>query len=85
MKTIETTGVINDSNIITINKNIAVKYLNKSVRLFILLQDNEKDTDDIDEQLWLKIVSKNSAFDFLHDEDEDIYSITDGKPFNNEI
>ena len=85
MKTIETTGIINDSNIIKINENISVKYLNKSVRLFILLQDNEKDTDDIDEQLWLKSVSKNSAFDFLHDEDENIYSITDGKPFNNEI
>jgi hypothetical protein len=32
-------------------------------------------------QEWLNAVANNSAFDFLKDPEEDIYTITDGKPF----
>ncbi len=38
--------------------------------------------EDIDESEWLQAAAKNPAFDFLEDPAEDIYSITDGKPFN---
>lgn len=31
---------------------------------------------------WLQAASKNEAFDFLNDPDEDIYSLRDGKPFD---
>jgi hypothetical protein len=39
---------------------------------------------DIDEQVWLHSLATNPAFNFLHDEAEDIYSLTDGKPITNE-
>ncbi len=38
--------------------------------------------DEPEEALWLKAVSKNPVFDFLKAPEEDIYSLTDGKPFN---
>ena len=47
----------------------------KIVKVFILLEENEE-TD------WLSTVSVNPAFDFLNDEQEDIYTVNDGKPFN---
>ena len=33
----------------------------------------------------MKAASGNEVFDFLNDEDEDIYTLEDGKPFQNEI
>ena len=39
----------------------------------------------IDEMLWLRAASRNPAFAFLADPEEDIYSITDGQPFHDEI
>ena len=49
------------------------------VRVLILLDDN---LDIDDEKLWVNSISTNPAFDFLKDKSEDIYSITDGEPFN---
>ena len=34
---------------------------------------------DISEKEWLQSVASNPVFDFLADDDEDIYSISDGK------
>jgi hypothetical protein len=39
-------------------------------------------TDEIDEQKWLKAAAGNPVFDFLKDPEEDIYTLADGKPFN---
>lgn len=38
--------------------------------------------DEITEQEWLKAASSNPVFDFLKDPEEDIYTLSDGKPFN---
>lgn len=51
----------------------------KSVRVLIMLADEVEDGDD--EQLWLKSISNNPAFDFLAEEAENIYSASDGEPF----
>jgi len=64
--------------------NLKIEYpLNKknsNVRVLILLDDDYLNPDD--EKLWLQSISKNPAFDFLNDPDEDIYSIKNGEPFN---
>lgn len=39
-------------------------------------------SDEPEEAFWLKTVSKNPVFDFLKGPEEDIYSLIDGKPFN---
>lgn len=38
--------------------------------------------DEIDEQAWLQAAASNPVFDFLKDPEEDIYTLADGKPFN---
>ncbi len=53
----------------------------KRVRVIVLSAMD----DEIDDILWLHAASHNHAFAFLADPEEDIYSITDGKPFNDEI
>ena len=50
-----------------------------NVRVLILLDDS---SDSEDEKLWMDSISGNPAFNFLHDESEDIYSLKDGEPFN---
>ena len=50
-----------------------------NVRVLILVDDN---TDNDEEKIWLDSISSNPTFDFLKDETEDIYSISDGEPFN---
>lgn len=36
----------------------------------------------INELEWLRAAALNPAFDFLKDSEEDIYTLADGKPFN---
>ena len=47
------------------------------VRLIILLGEDEPSESE-----WLKAVAQGGAFDFLSAPEEDIYSLSDGKPFN---
>jgi hypothetical protein len=56
--------------------NYPLQSKNQSVRVIILVDEEEND-----EKLWMKSISSNPAFNFLKNE-EDIYSINDGKPIN---
>ena len=47
--------------------------------MIILYPEEEVLTE---EQLWLQAVSRNPAFAFLKDKEEDIYSLSDGKPLH---
>ena len=47
------------------------------VRVIILLPEEI----DIDEKEWLRAANTNSAFDFLKESEENIYTFTDGRPF----
>ena len=85
MQAIETTGIINNNNILKIKHKINNQFLNKSVRILILFNEELESIDEIDENLWLKSISQNSAFNFLNDSEEDIYSLTDGNPLEYEI
>jgi hypothetical protein len=38
--------------------------------------------EEEEEKLWMNLISKNPAFDFLNEPQEDIYSQKEGKPFN---
>ncbi len=50
------------------------------VRVIVLIDEN----DEIGEREWLSAASKNPAFDFLKHPEEDIYTLSDGKPFYDE-
>lgn len=53
---------------------------NGKVRVIVLIEEGKDESDE--EQLWLRSISTNPAFDFLNAAEEDIYSLTDGEPFN---
>ena len=73
---IETTGTIEQSGRIIIDERFSVN-APTSVRVIVLFPESE----DFNDNEWLQAASKNEAFDILNDPDEDIYSLTDGKPF----
>jgi hypothetical protein len=78
MKAIEITGKIDNKGILTIDRPL--KLHNKQVKIIILIPEEE---DEMDDALWLQAVSSNPAFDFLEEEEEDIYTIEDGEPITN--
>jgi hypothetical protein len=76
-KAIETTATINANRQIVLDKPLPVAGP-KKVRVIILFPEEV----DIDEKDWLHSASVNSAFDFLKESKEDIYTLSDGKPFH---
>lgn len=62
--------------------DIPLKGKNQKVRLLILLSEDDETSED--EQQWLYSISKNPSFDFLNEPEEDIYSLNDGEPVDDE-
>ncbi len=77
---IETTGTINANFQIELDEKLPSNAPNR-VRVIVLF---EEDSADIPEKEWLNASSGNVVFDFLNDETEDIYTLEDGKPVQNE-
>ncbi len=75
-KAIETTATINFNRQLVLDEQLPIVGPTK-VRVIILLPEGV----DIDEKEWLRSASVNSAFDFLKEPEEDIYTLADGKPF----
>lgn len=78
MKAIETTGTVDDQRQLHLDKPLPIVGPSR-VRVIILFPE-----DDIDEREWLLAAASNPAFDFLKDPAEDIYTLTDGKPFHDD-
>ncbi len=57
--------------------DIPLNKMNQRVRLLVLIDDEENPEN---ESTWLYSISKNPAFDFLNDPEEDIYTLNDGEP-----
>ena len=79
MRAIETTGKIDSEGKVIITHPLDAK--NQTVKVIILIPDNE----DIENISWANALHKNPSFDFLHDKAEDIYSLEDGQPVENEV
>ena len=72
-KIIETTGIVNNGKIIYLD--IPLPFSNNSkVKVTV--------TDFDSEEEWLTSAAKNPAFKDIFNNDEDIYTLDDGKPFN---
>lgn len=78
---IETTGTIGANRQIVLDEELPGNAPSR-VRVIVLFDEENKDFNETE---WLKAASKNDAFDFLNDEAEDIYTLEDGKPLQNEI
>ena len=57
--------------------NYPLRKADTNVRVLILF---EEDKEEDEEKHWLEAVSKNPAFEFLYDKEEDVYSVNDGEP-----
>jgi hypothetical protein len=79
MRAIETTGTIDQDHRLVLDQPLPIAGPSR-VRVIILVTEET----DIDEQEWLRAAASNPAFDFLNDPAEDIYTLSDGKPFNDQ-
>lgn len=77
MQAVEAYGHIDSSGSLQIQTPLPLK--EGDVKVIIMYAENEEMTE---EQLWIRSVSNNPAFDFLKDPEEDIYSLNDGKPMH---
>jgi hypothetical protein len=77
MQAIEIDAEIDYNGLLKIKKPLSFK--NRNVRLIVLISDEDDNLGD--DRVWLKSLSSNPVFTFLHDEAEDIYTLADGEPF----
>jgi hypothetical protein len=81
MQAIELEAEIDYNGFVKIEKPLTF-IKNRSVRLIVLITE---EADELaNDQLWVKSITTNTAFDFLYDQAENIYSIADGQPFEYE-
>lgn len=78
MRAIETTGILNTQGQLQLDHPIPQEKA-RFVRVILLMPEEE-----LNEQTWLNAVSNNPSFAFLHDPEEDIYTLKDGLPVTNE-
>jgi hypothetical protein len=77
LKAIEAMGQIDKDGELHLDEALPVNGPSR-VRVIVLIQNS----DAIEEQDWLRAASRSAAFEFLNDREEDIYTLFDGKPFN---
>jgi len=79
MTAIEMTGTVDENHQLQLDGTLPITGP-KRVRV-IVLSPLAEITDEVSEMEWLKASLSNSAFEYLRDPKEDIYTINDGKPF----
>jgi hypothetical protein len=82
MTAIEMTGTVDENHQLQLDGKLPIAGP-KRVRVIVLspLTENADDQSEWNEIEWLKASLNNSAFEYLRDPEEDIYTINDGKPF----
>jgi hypothetical protein len=80
MSAIEMTGTIDEHSQLKLDGSLPISGP-KRVRVLILSEWDDSDN----EESWLKYAAQNPSFQFLSEPEEDIYSVNDGKPFDDEV
>jgi hypothetical protein len=76
LKVIELKGRIDEKNQLHLEESLPVTGPSR-VRVIILIPGET----EIDEKEWLAAGASNPSFDYLKKPEEDVYSLSDGKPF----
>lgn len=76
-KMVETTGTIDVQQELHLDEPLPISGPVR-VRVIVLFEAE----DDITEEEWLLAAASNPAFDFLKDPEEDIYTASDGRPYD---
>ena len=78
LQAVELIGTIDEKGQLHLDEPISAVGQGR-VRVILLPEETE-----IGENEWLKAAANNPAFDFLKDPAEDIYTLDDGQPFNDQ-
>ena len=78
-KAIETTGTIDSNHHHVLDETLPITEPTRVRASHLLPEDS-----DISETEWLQAAAANPALDFLKDPEEDIYTLSDGRPFYDE-
>jgi len=81
VRAIETTGVIDEKSQLRLDTPLPVVGPSQ-VRVIVLIPGPEEEHEKISESEWLYAAATNPAFDFLKEPEEDIYTLADGRPFD---
>ena len=76
MKAIEASGTIDQERRVLLDEPLPAGVSGR-VRLLILIGE-----DEIHERDWMRAAALGGSFDFLNAPEEDIYTLEDGKPFD---
>lgn len=79
--TLEMTGTVSENRLQLLLDSALPIYGPKRVRVIVLYEAD----DEWDEAEWLRAAASNPAFYFLNDPTEDIYSLSDGEPFYDQV
>jgi hypothetical protein len=79
VRAIETTGVIDEKSQLRLDAPLPVVGPSR-VRVIVLIPEEE--CREISESEWLYTAATNPAFEFLKEPEEDIYTLADGRPFD---
>ncbi|MBL7064662.1 MAG: hypothetical protein ISS49_10745 [Anaerolineae bacterium] len=79
MRAIETTGMIDEERQLRLDTPLPVVGPSR-VRIIVLFPEEEY--EEISESEWLRAAATSPAFDFLREPEEDIYTLADGRPFD---
>jgi hypothetical protein len=80
MNAIELTGMVDAQHQLRLDEPVPIAGPSR-VRVIILVPDPG---EEIDEKAWIQAAAKSSTFDFLKEAGEDIYTLSDGRPFHDE-
>ena len=79
VRAIETTGVIDEKSQLRLDVPLPVVGPSR-VRVIVLIPEEEH--EEISESEWLYAAATNPVFEFLREPEEDIYTLADGRPFD---
>ena len=80
LSAVEVTGIIDEHRQLQLDELLPVAGPMR-VRVIVLYPL----TDESDEAEWLRAAARSPAFASLKEPQEDIYSVTDGQPFHDEV
>ena len=78
MKAVESLGRIDRERHVLLDTPLPPG-INGRVRVIILVED---EADDVTEQQWLRAAAANGGLEFRDSPGEDLYTLSDGKPFD---
>lgn len=78
LRAIEVTGTIDEHQRLHLDEPLPVSSSGR-VRVIVLVSD-----EDPEDAEWLQSAARDPAFDFLADSGEDVYTLDDGRPFDDQ-